>query len=384
MRKREDLEKIEAMVLAPFAAKSGESQGRSHPEEEHPYRTAFQRDRDRIVHTSAFRRLEYKTQVFVNHEGDYYRTRLTHTLEVAQIAKTIARTLGLNEDLTEAICLAHDLGHTPFGHSGQDVMAKLMADHGGFEHNKQSFRIITNLEAPYPAFRGLNLSREVLEGIMKHTNQYELADGVPFVKNGFPSLEAQIANVADEIAYNNHDIDDGLKSGLLDLSDMRSVALWEERYQKICKAHPDATFASQVRLTVKNLINDLATDLIKHTQAEIEKRALHSFEDVKNNGMNLVGFSPEVRGAVGDLKKFLFKKLYRHWRVERMSNKASRILTELFEAYINNPNILPTDYVENYTKSEPIERVICDYIAGMTDRFALDEYSKLFDPHTRV
>lgn len=384
MRTRKDLEKIEATVLAPFAAKSGESQGRPHPENEHEYRTAFQRDRDRIVHTSAFRRLEYKTQVFVNHEGDYYRTRLTHTLEVTQIAKTIARALGLNEDLTEAICLAHDLGHTPFGHSGQDVMAKLMADHGGFEHNKQSFRIVTNLEAPYPTFRGLNLSCEVLEGIMKHANEYELADGTLFVKKGYPSLEAQIANVADEIAYNNHDIDDGLKSGLLDLGDMQSVPLWQERYQKICKAHPDATFARQVRLTVKNLINDLATDLIRHTQNEIDKRSLNSFDDVKKNGMNLVGFSPEIRAAVSDLKKFLFKKLYRHWRVERMTDKASRILTELFQAYIKNPNILPVDYVASYTKSEPIERIICDYIAGMTDRFALDEYSKLFDPHTRV
>lgn len=387
MRKRADLEKIEATILAPFAAKSGESQGRPHQEAEHEYRTAFQRDRDRIVHTSAFRRLEYKTQVFVNHEGDYYRTRLTHTLEVTQIAKTIARTLGLNEDLTEAISLAHDLGHTPFGHSGQDMMAKLMADFGGFEHNKQSFRIVTNLEAPYPAFRGLNLTFEVLEGLMKHASVYELADGTPLVKKGFPCLEAQIANVADEIAYNNHDIDDGLKSGLLDLGDMREVKLWESRYQKVLKAYPDMAFNRKVRLTVKMLINDLVTDLINHTQAEIDKRGLSTFDDVKRGGQNVVGFSPTVREAVSELKKFLFKKLYRHWRVERMSDKAGRILTELFGAYIKNPNILPAEFVASYAKShkpEPIERIVCDYIAGMTDRFALDEYSKLFDPHARV
>jgi dGTPase len=366
MRNRSALEEIETSFLAPYAVHSGASQGRMHKETEHTYRTAFQRDRDRIIHTSAFRRLEYKTQVFVNHEGDYYRTRLTHTLEVAQIARTLARALGVHEELTEAICLAHDLGHTPFGHSGQDTMNKLMKEHGGFEHNKQSFRIVTFLENPYPDFAGLNLTYEVLEGITKHASEYDLPDGTLFIKAGYPTIEAQICNFADEIAYNNHDIDDGLKSGLLELADLNTVALWSSHH------------------SVKALINTLVTDLILNTDKQIEERGIKTLDDVRLQGRGLVDFSPEIKEKNAELKRTLFSKLYRHYRVERMADKAERILTELFNAYTKNPKILPPSFLSTYESKTPIQRIVCDYIAGMTDRFALDEYSKLFDPHAKV
>jgi dGTPase len=380
MRTRQDLENSEAATLRPYAAKSGESAGRHVQEAEHPYRTAFQRDRDRIVHTRAFRRLEYKTQVFVNDEGDHYRTRLTHTLEVAQIARTVARALGVNEDLTETISLAHDLGHTPFGHAGQDVMAELMKDRGGFEHNRQSFRIVTKLESPYPEFLGLNLTTEVLEGIMKHADQYDLADGTPFVKIGYPSIEAQIANVADEIAYNNHDVDDGLNSGLIEPAQMREVELWETHYRKVAAAHPDLPLKRRIRATVKAIIDFLVTDLLNATQAEIDKRGIVSFEDVKSGGKSLVGFSPKTRELNADLKKFLFKSLYRHPRVERMAEQAGTVIAELFDAYHSRPDSMPKDFLENYEAFESRHRIVCDYIAGMTDRFASQEHARLFGP----
>lgn len=384
MRTREQLEKIELDILAPYAAKSGESQGRHHNETEHAYRTAFQRDRDRIVHTRAFRRLEYKTQVFVNHEGDYYRTRLTHTLEVSQIGRTIARALALNEDLTDTICLAHDLGHTPFGHSGQDIMAELMKKYGGFEHNHQSFRIVTLLEKPYPTFDGLNLSYEVLEGIMKHSSQYDLPDGTPLMKQGYPSLEAQICNIADEIAYNNHDVDDGLKSGLIEIGDLKDVELWEDHFQIIRKKYPDLPLKRQFRLTVKAIINELVSDLIANTAKNIQGKNIKSFEDIKQNGKNIVDFSENAKKRNSELKKFLFRKLYRHYRVERMAEKAKRILSELFHAYLKNPNIIPQEFKNEYKSDEPLERIVCDYVAGMTDRYAVNEYSKLFDPYAKV
>lgn len=385
MRTREELETIENEILMPYAVKSKDTQGRQHKEQEHSYRTIFQRDRDRILHSSAFRRLEYKTQVFVNHVGDYYRTRLTHTLEVAQIARTIAKTLGVNEDLTEAISLAHDLGHTPFGHAGQDVMARLMKADGGFEHNKQSFRIVTFLEAPYPEFRGLNLSYELLEGIMKHVTEYDLPDGNSLVKKGYPSIEAQIANIADAIAYNNHDVDDGLKSGFLHLGDLKDIELWETHFQEVKTNHKDQIFKRQVRLTVKKMINELVTDLIENTEKEIQERKIKTIEDVKENGKGLVDFSPRVKEKLSQLKKFLFKKLYRHYKVERMTEKAERILSDLFFAYSKNPNIIPPNFKITYEESDDtIERIVCDYLAGMTDRFALDEYAKLFDPKTKI
>jgi len=384
MRTRKQLEELEKQGLEPYAAVSSQTKGRLYPENEHDYRTAFQRDRDRIVHTSAFRRLEYKTQVFVNHEGDYYRTRLTHTLEVAQIGRTIARSLGINENLTEAICLAHDLGHTPFGHSGQDVMAELMKNHGGFEHNKQSFRIVTVLESPYPQFTGLNLTYEVLEGITKHASEYDMPDGSVFIKNGYPSIEAQIANFADEIAYNNHDIDDGLQSGLITLEDLQSVQIWRENHQNIIKNFTKLNVKQQRRMMVKAILETLVTDLIKNTQIQIEKLNIKTIADVRERGKNLVAFSPEIKAKNIELKKFLFEKLYRHYRVERMAEKAKRVLTELFHTYVNNPKILPPDFKNDYSENEAITRVVCDYIAGMTDRFALDEYTKLFDPRVKV
>lgn len=384
MRNRQDIERTEKTNLAAYASFSGESLGRHHKETEHEYRTAFQRDRDRIVHTSAFRRLEYKTQVFVNHEGDYYRTRLTHSLEVSQIARTIARAMGLNEDLTDAICLAHDLGHTPFGHAGQDALEKLMRDHGGFEHNRQSFRIITYLENPYPDFPGLNLTYEVLEGVMKHADEYDLPDGTHLVKKGFPSMEAQLCNIADAIAYNNHDIDDGLKSGLIIVGQFRDVDLWEERYQKIKSSHSGITFHQQVRMTVRLIINDLVRDLIRHSETEIASRGIKTLADVRKNGKNLVDFSERIKTQLAELKKFLFVNLYRHWRVERMSDKAGRVLNALFRAYAENPRIIPSEFKSRYENAEPTHIIICDYLAGMTDRFALDEYAKLFDPYAKV
>lgn len=381
---RQQFEKHESQFLASYACQAGQSFGRFHKEAEHPYRTAFQRDRDRIIHCSAFRKLEYKTQVFVIHEGDYYRTRLTHTLEMAQMGRTIARALAANEDLTEAICLSHDLGHTPFGHSGQDIMNKLMIHHGGFEHNKQSFRVVTQLENPYPQFKGLNLSYEVLEGITKHASEYDLPDGTAFIRDGFPSIEAQIANVSDEIAYNNHDIDDGLESGILNLETLNDVKLWATQLKKTKKEFSKLTPLQLRRFTVKSLINLLITDLIETTVQRIKTRRIKTVEDVRIHGKNLAGFSKEMVVMNTELKKFLFKHLYRYYHVERMAEKADRVLTDLFKTYVHNPKILPPEILANYDKSEKLERIVCDYIAGMTDRFALEEHAKLFDPQARV
>lgn len=384
MRNRQQLEEYENNTLCPYAAFSSGSLGRLYEEQEHPYRTAFQRDRDRIVHTSAFRRLEYKTQVFVNHEGDYYRTRLTHTLEVSQIGRTVARSLGVNENLTEAICLAHDLGHTPFGHSGQDIMTDLMKDNGGFEHNKQSFRIVTKLERPYPKFLGLNLTYEVLEGITKHSSEYDMPDGSAFIKTGYPTIEAQIANCCDEIAYNNHDIDDGLQSGLIGLKDLRQVKIWETNYQRISNENHQLNDKQLKRMMINSILSFFVTDLINNTQEKIESLNIKTIDDIRKHGKNLVSFSPKAQEMNTELKRFLFERLYRHYRVERMAEKAKKVITELFNTYTNNPKIIPPDFKENYDANEPIKRIVCDYIAGMTDRYALDEYSKLFDPHAKV
>lgn len=389
MLTREQFEKMEKENLASYAVMSGDSEGRLYSEEEHASRSRFQRDRDRIIHSHAFRRLEYKTQVFVNHEGDYYRTRLTHSLEVAQIARTLARMLRLNEDLAETVSLSHDLGHTPFGHSGQDVINHLMKDYGGFEHNRQSFRIVTFLEDRYPEFPGLNLTVEVLEGMTKHATEYDLPQGGVFERKGFPSLEAQICNFADEIAYNNHDIDDGLKSGMLELGALREIELWEPEFQRVKKRYPNSSLDVQISQTVKCLINTLVTDLVKQTEKNIAEKKIKKVADVRERGGFCVGFSPEIKEQSHDLKRFLMKNLYRHYRVVRMADKAERILTKLFKAYTKNPKIIPPDFLKRYEnhpegREETVERIVCDYIAGMTDRFALDEYSKLFDPHERV
>jgi dGTPase len=383
VRSREVYEELEKQILSPYACRSGESMGREYPEEEHPFRTRFQRDRDRIIHSKAFRRLEYKTQVFVNHEGDHYRTRLTHSLETAQISRSIARMLCLNEDLVEAIALAHDLGHPPFGHSGEAVMNKLMEGHGGFEHNRQSLRIVTLLESAYADFPGLNLTYEVLEGISKHFSEYDLPQGRSFVREGEPSLEAQVVNLADEIAYNNHDLDDGLRSQMITLPQLREVKIWQEVYDAV-SAH-DASSLEPLRpqATVKALINLLVTDLVQETQKNIESKKIKTREDVRKQGKGLVSFSESTRKKTAELKKFLFANLYRHYRVERMADKANRILQDLFRTYLHNPKILPPDIYQKTEKEKP-ERVICDYIAGMTDRFALDEHEKLFNPHSKV
>lgn len=381
MRSREEYEILEREVLAPYACKSAESRGREHPEPEHPYRTAFQRDRDRVIHSNAFRRLEYKTQVFVFHEGDHYRTRLTHTLEGSQIARTIARALRLNEELAEAIILAHDLGHTPFGHSGQDIMNELMKDEGGFEHNHQSLRIVCLLEKRYPHFPGLNLTYEVREGIAKHATPYD-SPKVKFEKVGQPSLEAQIVDVSDEIAYNSHDLDDGVRSRLVGVDKLMSVNLWAEHYEKTredCNNDKNV----HVRQTVKAILNALVTDLVETTEKNIEDLNIKNLQDVREAGHKCITFSEKMDAANKELKTFLFNNLYKHFRVERMAAKARRIIEALFHAYCDNPKILPRE-VKEKIGDLPLKRVVCDYIAGMTDRFALEEHARLFDASVKV
>ncbi len=383
MQTREDYEKLEREILAPYASVSGASEGRLYPEEEHPYRSRFQRDRDRIIHSKAFRRLEYKTQVFVNHEGDHYRTRLTHSLEASQISRSVARMLRLNEDLAEAIALAHDLGHPPFGHSGEAVINQLMEDHGGFEHNRQSFRIVTFLENHYADFPGLNLSYEVLEGICKHAQEYELPNGKKFTRKGAFRLEAQIVNLADEIAYNNHDLDDGLRSQMITLTQLREVEIWQNLYEEITSRLKEYPESFRAQATVKALINFLVTDLITETEKNLAQACIKTLQDVKERGEGKVSFSPPIKKQTAELKKFLFANLYRHYRVERMADKGNRIIRDLFDTYLQNPRILPTEIYKKVEEGDP-HRVICDYVAGMTDRFALEEHEKLFNPHSRV
>lgn len=380
---REEYEEREARVLAPYGFKSRESRGRAVPEDEHPYRTAFQRDRDRILHTTAFRRLEYKTQVFVIYEGDYYRTRLTHTLEVAQIGRTLARALGTNEDLVEAICLAHDLGHPPFGHAGEATLNALMAGHGGFDHNRHSLRIVDFLEQRFPEFRGLNLTWEVREGIVKHETEYDIADAAGFEPEKRGTLEAQLANPADEIAYNAHDLDDGLRSGLITPRDLEGIAWWERLKESI--GWPGDAFTELIRhRLIRRFIGLLVTDLINETHRRLEMWKPDSPEAVRCLPENVVAFSPEVQRMNRELKTFLLERLYRHPRVIRMQKKAERVVTELFQAYVAEPAQLPLEVQARLEEGEDLCRVVCDYIAGMTDRFALQEYAKMFDPYERV
>jgi len=373
---RIDLEKLESTTLAPYAMKSGESQGRQHPEEEHQYRTRFQRDRDRIIHTSAFRRLEYKTQVFVYHEGDYYRTRLTHSLEVAQIARSICKSLQLNEDLAESVALSHDLGHPPFGHTGQDVLNKLMKDHGGFEHNKQSLRIVKLLEKRYPEFDGLNLTWEVLEGICKHTKDEEnpitSAEGVRF-----PSLEAQITDFADGIAYNAHDLDDGITSDLLDLDQLRKVALWKENEDRFDKNYSGLDFKLKKYQVVRGIINELVSDLREATSKNIENLDVKSVDEVRRASTRMAAFGKEVAEKNKELKKFLHKNMYSHRKVLRMEFKAGLTLDGIFAAYTKMPGLLPESVLKNESHGT-LERRICDYVSGMTDRYALNEHKNLY------
>ncbi|WP_085812417.1 deoxyguanosinetriphosphate triphosphohydrolase [Geoanaerobacter pelophilus] len=377
---------MERSDLAGYAATSAGSKGRRYQEEFRDNRPAFERDRDRIIHCAAFRRLEYKTQVFVNHEGDYYRTRLTHSLEVAQIGKGIARRLGLNEELTEALALAHDLGHTPFGHTGEEVLNRLMEGCGGFEHNLQSLRVVDELEERHPHFNGLNLSWEVREGIVKHSSQYDAPAASiyqEFLPGIVPSIEAQLINFADEIAYNNHDIDDGLKSGYINLNQLKKVELWHEVHEGILAKYPGIDVDRGICQTVSALIGVLINDLVNTTADNLRTLKIETLEDLKRVNLPVVAFSPAMADRNAQLKRFLFQNLYRHYKVERMRVKAERYLAELFEMYIKHPTLLPMKHQVKMER-DGRERVICDYIAGMTDRFALDEFKRLFEPYERV
>ncbi len=378
------LSEAEDLLLAPYAMRSRDSRGRAHPEPEHPWRLPFERDRDRIIHSTAFRRLEYKTQVFVNHEGDYYRTRLTHTMEAAQIARTIARALRLNQDLAEAVALAHDLGHTPFGHAGERVLNQEMEPFGGFEHNAQTLRIVDRLEERYPGFPGLNLTWEVREGIAKHSPPYDRSCTAAFDPGLAPCLEAQLVDYADEIAYNSHDIDDGLQSGLLDADQLDQVALWRETYERVNREHPDASFTIRRFQVQRALIDLFVTDLVDSTRARLASEGIDSVDAVRAYAKPLVRFSRELEEKRLQLKEFLMRHLYRHYRVVRMVSKVQRVVRDLFRLFLAESNQLPPHVAQRWQNGEDKARVIADYIAGMTDRFAIEEHRKLFDPEVRV
>jgi len=374
---RSQLEEHEDQILAPYGVRSQDSKGRVFQEEEPQYRTAFQRDRDRILHTTAFRRLEYKTQVFINYEGDYYRTRLTHTLEVAQIGRTIARSLGANEDLVEAICLAHDLGHPAFGHSGEAALANLMKDHRGFEHNKQSLRIVTELERRYTDFTGLNLTWEVREGIVKHESEYDVSNSSEYNPELRGHLEAQIANASDELAYTAHDLDDGLRSGMITLGMLEGITLWEILVESVgCRGVAIDNLTRHC--LVRQLIGLEVSDLVDTTYQRLLDKKIKSVNELQRLPNNVVGFSEDMHRRNRQLKDFLYTKLYRHYRVVRMAVKSEHIISELFQAYASKPTILP-GHIQEFIGQYGLERTICDYIAGMTDRFAIKEHKKLFD-----
>ncbi len=374
---------------APCAADPARSRGRKH-EDEPDYRNPWQRDRDRIIHCTAFRRLEYKTQVFVNHEGDYYRTRLTHTLEVAQVARSIARALALNEDLTEAVALAHDLGHTPFGHSGEEALRELMAEHGGFEHNLQGLWVVDVLEHRYPAFPGLNLTYEVRESLVKHHSRYDEPGRVrpywgeyDFDPAASPLLEAQVVDLSDAIAYDSHDIDDGLTAGLMSERDLMDLELFAEASRTVERKYGRLERPLRVRQIVRELINMEVTDVLRQSRRSIEERGIASVADVRAAGENIIGFSRELAAAKRQLEDFLMQNLYSHYRVRRMAIKAARFVTDLFNAYAADPAQLPPEF-QRHVSDVGLQRGVCDYIAGMTDRYAQDEYKKLFYPYERT
>ena len=374
---------------APYAANSEDSIGRQFLEPTPTYRSEFQRDRDRIIHSTGFRRLEYKTQVFVNHEGDLYRTRLTHSLEVAQIARAISRTLLLDEDLTEAIALAHDIGHTPFGHAGQDALNACMKNYGGFEHNLQSLRIVDKLEKNYAEFDGLNLSFETREGVLKHCslkNAKELGDvGERFLSKKQASLEAQLTNIADQVAYNNHDIDDGLRSGLITIEQMRGVDLFSEQYDKVMWKYPELTGNRCVHETIRRMIGEQVVDLVETSKANLIEANPQSIADVRNYKSQLISFSSEMITRSQELKKFLRENLYFHHKVYRMTRKAHQVIEALFNAFMEDSRLLPPEHLK-LAREALLEggeagqaRIIADYVAGMTDRYATREYARLFD-----
>jgi dGTPase len=383
-----------AQSLAPYAAHDEESRGRRYPEPKPEFRGEFQRDRDRIIHSNAFRRLVYKTQVFVNHEGDLYRTRVTHSIEVAQIARSVALALRLNEALTEAICLAHDLGHTPFGHAGQDALNECMRDYGGFEHNLQSLRVVDELEERYAEFRGLNLTFECREGILKHCSPRharELGDlGERFIKRRQPGLEAQIANLADEIAYNNHDVDDGIRAQLLDLSALREVHMFRRQYDAVVARYPGLSERRLVHEVIRRMINHIVVDFIRATQAQLARVQPGSIDEVRAHSKPLAMLSDECREEHLELKAFLRQHVYRHYKVLRMTSKARRVLQQLFEGFFNDVSLMPEEHRDLALQGEAAHgasgraRAVADYIAGMTDRYAILEHRRLFEPSERT
>jgi len=378
---RKKLEAQEKKRLASYGIRSQDSKGRQYPDEEPKYRTSFQRDRDRILHTTAFRRLEYKTQVFINSEGDYYRTRLTHTLEVAQIGRSVARSMGANEDLVEAICLAHDLGHSPFGHSGEHALNQLMKENGGFNHNKHSLRIVTLLEKRYSDFPGLNLTWETREGIVKHETEYDVSDASAYNAELRGHLEAQIANVADELAYSAHDLDDGLRSGMITASMLEGITMWEILVESLGWDGCNFNDLCRHRL-IRHLIGIEIDDLLQTTQTNLRKSGVKSVEELQKLPYNVISYSEEMHSRNRQLKDFLYANLYRHHRVIRMQKKAEKIINDLFQAYINEPGMLPK-HIQAQVEERGLERAVCDYIAGMTDRYAIQEHEKLFNPSTR-
>ncbi len=385
---------VAAGALAPCAAHDSESRGRRYPESAPEFRSEFQRDRDRIIHSNAFRRLVYKTQVFVNHEGDLYRTRVTHSIEVAQIARSVAQVLRLNEALTEAICLAHDLGHTPFGHAGQDALNECMRDYGGFEHNLQSLRVVDELEERYAQFRGLNLTFECREGILKHCSlrhARELGElGERFIRRRQPGLEAQIANLADEIAYNHHDVDDGIRAQLLDLSALREVRMFRRQYDEVLGLYPDLGERRVVHETIRRMINYIVVDFIRTTQAQIARAQPRTIDEVRALGAPLATLSDGCREEHLELKAFLREHVYRHYKVLRMTSKARRMLQQLFEAFLKDVSLMPPEHRDLALRAEVAHgaagraRTVADYIAGMTDRYAILEHRRLFEPAERT
>jgi dGTPase len=383
--KRSTQEQRERSFLAPYAIRAENSRGRAYREAECPYRTAFQRDRDRIIHSRAFRRLEYKTQVFAYYEGDHYRTRLTHSLEVAQIARSVAQYLGANEELTHAVALAHDLGHTPFGHAGEEALHTLMADFGGFEHNTQSLRVVDLLEARYPEFPGLNLTYETRSGIIRHATVYDHAPEhaiKEFMEEAHPSLEAQLVSLADEIAYNCHDIEDGLRSGFFDEYDLADLELWNNVAKIIRDRHPTLdrdTFRYQC---IRALIDTFIRDLVTATEERLSSADFQSPKDVADSTLAVATFSPRMSTWKQQLNRFLHTRFYTHHKILRMQYKAVRLLTDLFQEYVSRPPQLPPGVQKRIAEGDyPLQRIVCDYIAGMTDRFALDEHRKLFLPY---
>lgn len=391
-----------ARGLAPWACRSSQSRGRVHPETESASRTCFQRDRDRIIHSAAFRRLEYKTQVFVNHEGDFFRTRLTHSLEVAQISRSICRTLGLNEDLAEALALAHDLGHPPFGHAGEDALQEMMAPYGGFDHNAQSLRVVTRLEQRYAEFDGLNLTWETLEGVVKHNGPLDgplarasgplaeaIAEYVPthdLELDTFASAEAQVTALADDIAYNNHDIDDGLRAGLFKIGDLADVPLVGHMFAEVARRYPGLAQSRLIHEAVRRLIGHMVEDLVAETRKRIAALAPADASDIRRHDAPVAAFSAEMQRNDRALKKFLFENMYRHYKLNRMTSKARRLVRDLFRLFVGEPGCLPTEWRQRAGAPGAVDtaRVVADYIAGMTDRFAGDEHRRLFDVQSRT